>query len=135
MGNIAEMHQKLCNIAYHEHINTLLTGGGYYVDEGQKHYLTNDERAELFAEALREIRAELCTESWVEYVCGPTDAAVPQTNVIALPWSDAVIEKVAQHLWHCTSTRHKLPWSELPEVVKRGARSDARVIEQIVRRG
>ncbi len=54
-------------------------------------------------------------------------------EVVALPWPDEVVEKVAQHLWHCTKTRHILPWSELPEVVKRGARQEVRVIEQIVR--
>lgn len=56
------------------------------------------------------------------------------TKVVALPWSDEVIEQVAQHVWNCTRTRHQLPWSELPECVRRGARAEARIIEKIATR-
>lgn len=60
---ISDLHQQLCNIVFHEDMNTMLTGA-YYMSGLQKHYPTNDERAEMFAEALHEVRAELYTEQW-----------------------------------------------------------------------
>jgi hypothetical protein len=55
----AQLHQEVCDIAFDEDINTR---------PARKYYPTNDDRADAYAEALRDIRSLLGDPRWAEVI-------------------------------------------------------------------